>query len=183
MTDSRQDEYNKFSTLSTLSYKCIEYLIDNEEILWKLLKYNDADAWQEDDLTSAEKAALVYDGSPNQTDFRVFMDVGADDSWADEVCLLRVSPITVIPTNYVNGIITMGFEIYCHYRSNHLSNYKTKIDYGTQRIIETMNGAEISGLGRLVFDSRISPVCKSVVVGTIPFKGRATIFYSHGLGA
>lgn len=182
MTDSTQAQYNKFSGLSSLSYSCIEYLIDNEEMLWKLLKYNDADSWNRDNLTSAEKSALVYDGSPNETDYRVFMDIGADNSWTEEACILRVSPVTVIPTNHINGTISMAFEVYCHYRSNHLSNYKTKIDYATQRIIEIMNGAEIDDVGRLFFDSRIS-ACRSTVIGSIPFKGRGTIFCNNALGS
>jgi hypothetical protein len=174
-SDLRKDSYNKFEALPLFSYNCISYLIDHEEMLFKLLKYNDFDCWNKPNLTRAEKGALVYDGSPDETKFRVFMDVGADNSWLVEACILRISPLTITPTNYIYGNVSMGFEIYSHYKINQLSNYMTRIDYATQRIIEVMNGAEVEGLGRLYFDRRAMGGSKSIPIGAIPFRGRATI--------
>ena len=179
--DIRKLQYNKFSNLPTLSYNCIKYLIENEQTLWKLLKYNDADCWNKPDLTNSEKGSLVYDGALDETGYRVFMDIGADNSWLSEACILRVSPLTIVPTNYIYGNVSMAFEVYCHYKTNHLSNYMTKIDYATQRIIEVMNGAEIDGLGRLYFD-RTSSSSRSIVIGRIPYKGRATILCNYLTG-
>lgn len=179
--DIRKNQYNKFTNLPILSYNCIKHLIKNEEILWKLLKYNDADCWNKPNLTEAEKGALVYDGSPEETKYRVFMDIAADNSWLVEACILRVSPLNIVPTNYIYGNVSMSFEVYCHYKTNHLSNYMTKIDYATQRIIEVMNGSEVEGLGRLYFD-RKSGNSRSIVIGSIPYKGRATILCNYLTG-
>ena len=179
--DIRKDAYNKFLDYPNLSYNCVAYLVQNEEMLWKLLKYNTPDAWNLPNLTKEEKGALIYRGDPNETDFRVFMDVGADNSWTIESCILRVSPLSVIPTNMVFGYVTMGFEVYSHYKINHLNNYQTRIDLASQRIIEVMNGSEVGGLGRLYFDQRGSRATKSIVIGSIPMKGRATVFCNYAV--
>jgi hypothetical protein len=182
MTDDRQDSYNKFENLPLISYSIIKYLIDNEDEMWKILKYTSPDAWDKPNLTKAEKGALVYAGQENETDFRVFMDVGNDNSWTVEACFIRISPITALPANYVNGALSIGCEVYSHYRINTMSNYQTRIETVTQRLIKILNGADIENVGRMYFDLKASPACKSIVIGAIPYKGRATIFCNHALG-
>jgi len=170
-TDYSADSYNKYDQLPLLSYNCISYMLDNNELIWKLLKFNTADAWDQDDLTRVEKSALIYAGQSNQNDFRVFMDVGADDAVKEEMCILRITPIELSPTNHIIGKVTMGFECYCHYGINHLSNYSTRLNTIAQQIIEVFNGKEVGGLGKLYFDARASSRCKMRTIGTIPWKG------------
>lgn len=177
--DTTKEVYNKYTELPNLSYNCISYLKNNDDYIWKLLKYNDADCWKKPNLTEKEKISLIYNGQPKETDYRVFYDVGADDSWNIEACILRISPLAIIPTNYIYGEVTMGFEVYSHYKINHLSNYQTRIDSISQRLIEVFNGAEIGGLGRLFFDKRRGSPSKSTIIGSIPYKGRATIMCNH----
>jgi hypothetical protein len=173
--DFIKDGYNKYTDLPMLSYNCVAYLIDHNELIWKLLKYNDANAWKVDgdhpNLTKTEKGAIIYGGQENETDFRVFFDVGADNSWETQACILRVTPIELQPTNYVIGKVTMSFEIYCHYKINSLSNYTTRLNTISQQIIEIFNGQEIGGVGKLFFDSRASSRAKMQIMGSIPWKG------------
>jgi hypothetical protein len=144
-------------------------------MIWKLLYYNNADAWNEANLTQSQKAGLIYGGQPNMTDYRVFMDVGADNSWTEECALLRITPIELVPSNYVIGNVTMAFEVFSHYKTNHLSNYQTRLNMISQQILEVFNGAEISGVGRLYFDASASARCKMKVIGEIPYKGNGII--------
>jgi hypothetical protein len=180
--DTRQEQYNKFSTFSGISYNIVKYLINNDDEIWKLLKYNSPDAWNKPNLTQNEKSSLIYDGTEIETDFRVFMDLGQEDSWNIQASTLRISPPTAKPNNYVWGSMEVGFEIYSHYRLNHLSNYTTRIDVATQRLIEVLNGADIDGLGRLYFDTRANPMCRIMTIGQIPYKGRALILCTQSLG-
>ena len=75
-------EYNKFELFPTLSYNCISYLIEHNDLIWKLLSYTDANAYKDDSdhptLTKQQKGLLVYDGIKVETDCRVFMDSGQD---------------------------------------------------------------------------------------------------------
>jgi len=173
--DIVKESYNKFTDYPLLSYNCITYLIENEDTLWKLLAYNDADAWNGTDLTKTEKRNLVYRGQPEETQYRVFMDVGQDISWTEQACILRISPLEITPTNHIYGNVVMGFEVYSHYRINHLSNYQTRIDMCIQRLIEAFNGQDIGGLGRLYFDARAYSRSKVATIGQIPFKGKGLI--------
>lgn len=167
--------YNSYSQYPMFSHNCISYLIENDDEIWKLLKYTSPDAWSKNTLTKDEKASLVYSGQPDETQFRVFMDVGADDSWKINACILRVSPLTIIPSNHIYGRVTMGFEVYSHYKINHLSNYTTRIDSIIQRLLYIFNGTEIGGLGRLYFDIRGGSACRMSTIGAIPMKGKALV--------
>jgi len=182
VTNSAGLEYNKYTEFPNLSYNCITYMIDNNELIWKLLKYNNANAWQEDDLSIAEKRALIYSGQPDQTDYRVFMDLGNDDSWNEQTTILRIAPIELNPMNYVVGTLYMGFEIYVHYVCNTLSNYKARTYLMAQQIIETFNGAEIGGLGRLYFDANYSSRCTARITGQIPYKGMGVVMCNYLAG-
>jgi hypothetical protein len=180
--DIVQSSYNKYTNLPDLPYNCISYLMQNNELIWKLLKYNDAKAYEKSDLTFTEKAALIYSGQDNASSFRVFMDVGADDSILGEITILRISVLELVPSNYVYGYVTMGMETYTHYKTNTLANYKTRLDTILQQLIETFNGAEITGLGRLYFDARATARSKTTIIGTIPYKGKALTMCNHMLG-
>jgi hypothetical protein len=180
--DPIKDQYNKFQTFPLAFYNIAKYLINNEDEMWKILKYSDPDAWNRPNLTNKEKGDLIYAGQPNETDFRLFGSVGMDNAWTVEACILCISPITLVPQNYVYGYMSIGFEVYSHYKIVALSNYTSRIDVVTQRLIETLNGADIEGVGRLYFDFKASSATKSVVIGSIPYKGRATIMCNYNLG-
>ena len=175
MDDTTKTVYNKFELFPELSYNCITYLLENNTTIWKLLKYPTSDAWNLPDLTSTEKRDLIYAGQTNINDYRVFQDSGADDSILFEACFLRISPLELYPRNYIVGNVTMGFEVYCHYKINTMSNYRTRVDTIIQSIIASLNGQEVGGLGRLYFDAKANPRCKVLPIGSIPYRGKGLI--------
>jgi len=178
--DPAKLEYNSFTYLPKFPYNCITFLIDNNELVWKLLKYNTSDAWNKTNLTKAQKGALIYNGSPIATDFRVFMDTGIDDSFNIEACILRISVLSAIPNNYIWGSVEMAMEVYSHYKINTLNNYTTRLDSIMQSLIDTFNGADIpNGVGRLYFDVSKTSACKISTVGVTPYKGKVIVFCSH----
>lgn len=179
--DIIKDGYNKFADYPLFAYHCVAYLIndtsDKAELLWKLLYYNDNDAWDSShpNLSRDQKSKLIYNGSPDEQEYRVFLDFGMDNPWTIEACQIRISPMGIYPQNYVIGNITMGFEVYSHFKINSLSNYQTRVDTITQAMIEIFNGQEIEGIGRLYFDGKANRQCASSLIGAIPFKGKRTI--------
>lgn len=180
--DPKQAEYNKFEQYPLTSYNVIKFLMNNEDDLWKVLKYSDPDAWNKPNLSYDEKASLIYIGLPNITDKRVFLDVGQDNSWTIEACFLRVAPATLVPDTYVFGHMSIACEIYSHYKINTMTNYTARTDYATQRVIATLNGADIPDVGRLYFDYKASTQTRSMLIGAIPYKGRTTILCNYYLG-
>lgn len=180
--DLVKNEYNTFTEFPNTSYNIIKHLVYNEDELWKYLKYPNPDAWKSPILSMQEKIDMIYGGQPDITSYNVFPDLGQDNSWTVETCILRIAPLKLIPEHYTHGMQTIAFEVYAHYKIGTLSNYTNRVDAVTQRLISILNGADIPGVGRLFFDYKASPQCKSVVIGSIPYKGRATIMCNYNLG-
>ena len=177
--DGRIESYNKFELYPLMAYNCIDYLVNNNESIFKLLYYTDAEAWKSDslhpDLTRSQKINLIYAGQPDETKYRIFLDFGMDNPWTVQACLIRISPAELHPTNHIRGNVSMVFEVYSHFAMDHLSNFTTRIDSVTQQFLEVFNGREVGGLGRLYFDARATNRCRTLLSGKIPFKGKTTI--------
>jgi hypothetical protein len=163
---------NTLELYPLISYNIIAYLVDNNEMIWKLLKHTGADAWNQTDLTSAEKRALVYAGQSNIKDYRVFLDGGQDSSWTQEACFLRVPVLAVYPANRILANVIVGFEVYCHSKISHLSNYQTRADTIVHELVSTLNEQEIGGIGRIYFEEGSSSPCKIIQIGKVPFMGK-----------
>jgi hypothetical protein len=176
MDDSRyigKTAYNTYDALPMMAYNCICRLMDENELVWKLLKYAHPDAWKQDNLTSEEKRAMIYTGQEDATKFRIFLDGGQPDVWTREDCILRISPYSIFPENRTIGTVTMIFEVFSHYKINHLSNYTTRVDVVIAELLKTFNGADgIGGIGKLAFDSLSNKEIRVATGGQIPFKGK-----------
>lgn len=180
--------YNLFPGYDEIPYQIINHLMDNNELIWKLLKYDTADAWKDEsdggrpNLSKKEKASLIYNGEEETTNYRVFMDTGQPDAVTKEMTILRISHWHISPKTRTNGIITVSFQVYAHYKVNHLSNYKTRNDVIVNQLLETMNGINLkSGLGALFFDGKRELSDRLIVTGQIPFIGKQ-LFMSMNYG-
>ena len=169
---ARDDSYALYNDFDSISYKCIKYLMENDEMVWKLLRYNTPDAWNRTDLTSAEKAALIYDGSDNTALFRVFLDQGQPEVQTGEVSIIRILPYSLNSDNRVVGNLLVMFEVYSNYHINHLDNYKTRTDMIVQRFLQVFNGATIAGIGKMHLDTMGTFGTRSELGGQLPFRGR-----------
>lgn len=165
------DAYAKYASLDSLPYNCVKYLMENNEMVWKLLAYNTSDAWNKPDLTWNEKVALIYDGSDDTSKYHVFLSQGEPDVVWGEQSQIRISTYSVFPDNRTIGTISMLFESYCHFKVEHLSNYKTRNDMISQIFIQTFNGINIAGIGRLHFNVLGNQNDRREISGQQPFKG------------
>ena len=167
--------YNMFSNYDSYPYECVKHLMSADQMIWKLLKHNTSNAWSKPDLTNSEKASLIYDGSDNTVDYRVFMEQGQPDVDALENCQIRISNHSVKPENRAVGTVSIMVEVYSHFKTNHLSNYKTRNDMIMQRLLSSLNGTKINNLGRLYFDILGSESNRQEGGGQLPFKGKWAI--------
>jgi len=168
--------YNKYPQFDEYSYELIKYMIDNNEVIWKLLKYNTPDAWDRPNLTKSEKVALIYKGSGITSDFRVFMDDGAPDVEVDEVCQVRIYPASLFPENRTVTSMGVVMETYSHYKINTLSNYTTRVDRITKELLATFNGTNVHGIGNLTLSKLALSGSRSEIQGQIPFKRKWLLF-------
>ena len=169
-----KEPYAKYSILPDLAYNIIEYLISapEAEIIWKLLKYPDVDAWKKNNLTLDEKRALIYPGGEHSENYNVFLDFVMDDAVDKEATYLRIYPAQVYPQNRTVGICGVNFEVFSHSKIDHLSNYTTRIDTIVAALIEALNGQDIGTIGALYFDANRSSYTKIELLGFKPYKGK-----------
>lgn len=171
--------YNDFGQFSKLSYTCIKTLMNQNELVWKLLMYTDPDAWDKPNLTHTQKASLVYAGQQDTAEFRVFMDGKQPDVLVTESTLLRIMPHYAIGMNRTVGYIEVSMEVFSHYKINHLSNYTTRIDVITEELLGLFNGIDVGGIGLMSFDKMADQSSRLFEVGQIPFGGKQLIFSTY----
>lgn len=174
-----KDAYNTFKEFSKLSYNCIKYLMDENELVWKLLKYTTPDAWQKPNLTMEEKGGLIYAGQQDSSKYRVFMDGKQPDVLVEEITLLRIMPHYAVGFNRSLGRIQMSMEVFSHYKINHLGNYTTRVDAITGELLALFNGSEIGGLGFMFFNEMGDESSRLFQAGQIPFGGKQIIFSTY----
>ncbi len=175
MTNENRDAYNMYTDFPRFAYIATQHLINNNELVWKLISDVSPDAYKtsKPNLTPKQKAALIWNGVGIPSDFRVFLDDGEPSPQMNEVCMIRIMPFEIIPKNRTVGIVPMLFEVYSHYSINTLTNYQTRVDTIIQSIIGTFNGVSLStGIGRLHLNQAGTKKSKVVSGGQIPFKGK-----------
>lgn len=169
-----KEAYAKYTPMPNIGYKIVEYLINSPEaeIIWKLLKYTDADAWKKDNLTKKEKTEMIYKGSDAQDKYNVFFDYFMDEATNKEKSFLRIYPSNIFPLTRTYGICCVNIEVFIHSQINHLSNYTTRLDTIIQKLIEILNGTDVGGVGVLFFDYDITTYCRVITTGEKPYKGK-----------
>lgn len=171
--------YNDFQGFSQISYNCIKYMMTNNELIWKLLKYSTPDAWNKTNLTQEEKAALIYAGQQDSSKYHVFMDGKQPDVLVDEIAMVRIMPQYAVGYNRTIGIIEVDMEVFAHYKINHLSNYTTRIDTIAGELLALFNGTLMGPLGYLAIDRMIDQSSRLFQAGQIPFGGKQIIFSTY----
>lgn len=144
--------YNTYKSIRKMGYKVIQHLMLNNDEIWKLLKYDTPDALSKSDLTLKEKGDLIWDGRSESAKFRVFRGAYVDDMFNEQCSQLRIYITTLNPDNRTLGTADIGIEIITHVNLVNLDTYENRLEVMLQQVIETLNGREIDGVGRLFFD-------------------------------
>ena len=163
-------QYNQHTALRFISEKIIYHLIENNEIIWKLLKYDTDDALSKADLTRQEKIALIYKGMDMKTDgFKVFRQPYVDDAELTDTSMIRVFVSNIIPSNRVVSDLGVTVECLVHNKNIMIKSdlpditYENRLELLLQQVIECLNGAEISGTGKLFFDMEGNYLTKATI--------------------
>lgn len=110
-------EYNKFEAIKVVTKNIVNYLILNNEDLWKLLYYikdNELPLSQEN-LTTQQKIAMIstnpYDINENTTKNILFQTTAVDETFITAIPQIRIEIGDIIPTDRVRGYIEIIFQI------------------------------------------------------------------------
>jgi len=167
--------YSNITGFKNLSYNCINFLLNSNEDVWKLLFYNEPDALNKTNLTAEQKRSLIFAGQPDETLYRVFSSEKQPNAWVHEACILRIFPSVIYPDNRTVNTIMMTFDIYSHYRIDTLSNHNTRVDTIVEEIVSLFSGSNVGGLGRLAFNVASSRQDGGRDSGQIPFGGKRIV--------
>lgn len=148
--------FNTYATLDGICHKVIQYLMMNDEDIWKLLKYPTPDALYKDNLTMREKSDLIYDAAGDSSKYRVFRCPFMDDVFDEQCAQLRVYIESINPDTTLYGTVDVQIEIISHIKIINLVEYKNRLEVILQRVIKCLNGAYVGGVGQLMFDRNIS---------------------------
>ena len=178
-----QSSYNTYEGLDQLPYNIICKLMERDEDIWKLLKYNTQDALQKPNLTIDEKSKLIFNTTGDSEEYRVFRTKYIDDAQTEEIQMLRIYINTIYPTNISMGVVSFSFECIAHNKIMNLDNYKNRVEVMVQRVIQALNGQDIGGIGKLNFsrDGSFYDVAAQDVWNNRNFQG-ITIIMSMNYG-
>lgn len=150
--------FNRFDNLENICYKIIEYLMLNNERLWKLLKYNSNDALLQENLTLEEKRKLIFTGNSVSKNYRVFLQPYLDDGFLEECAMIRVYPISIYPDNHLMGTVYIAIETISHVKivnlmsDDEMAPIKSRETVLLSEIYKTLNGRDVNGVGFLQFN-------------------------------
>jgi len=151
--------YNQFSHMPYVPYRVLEYLAENNDIIWKLLKYQTKDALSKPNLTLDEKLALIWSGDSDQDKYSVFLTRLIENAILDAKTILKIYKINTIPTDHIKANVSYEFDI-LHGSKLAIVEYNgiicNRADVFETELLKTLNGVYVGGIGTLQFNKQKS---------------------------
>lgn len=167
--------YNSMSRLPFIPYNILTYLAQNDEILWKLLAYNDYNALSKPDLTFSEKLNLLWKTGP-QEPYNIFFTNLVEDAIPESKCILKIYQYYIHASQLYNSTVVYAFD-FLYGGKMSLVEYNglpvSRADLFVNRILTVLNGAFVDGIGKLTFFDDMSryDFAKSVIGNSKTFTG------------
>lgn len=176
-----ETNFNHFINLDSVETRVIRYIRDSErpeaQRVWKLLKYNDARALFNKDLTQKEKNDLIY-LDQDQDKCRVFNFHFIEDEFVETCSLIKVYIHSIEPTNHIISKVNVGIDILSHNKLSNVYNddgdildggreveedipVKNRNSVILRSLLSLLNGAVIEGVGVLQFNMEMTEKSKA----------------------
>lgn len=157
--------YNNYRDVPKFPYLIFSYLMENDN-LFKLLKYDTADALSKPNLTIDEKREMLYVDNENkdETQFNVFLKPLVSDELTKQCTQLRIYKTNIAPTNRLMSVLAYRFDTIIGSKMGLIYDEDdipcSRVDRIESEILSTLNGADI-GIGRFSFDREVSRLCSA----------------------
>lgn len=136
-----------------IPYKIVEYLALNNQAIWKMLKYNSYDALSKPDLTIDEKLSLLWK-SGKQEPYGVFLTNLVEDVIPTSKCIMKLYHYYTHASELYTSTVVYAFD-FLYGGQMALVDYQgvpvSRGDLFISEILYTLNGANVGGVGQLVF--------------------------------
>lgn len=169
--------YNSLSALPAIPYNIIVALATSPdaEDLWKMLKYGDYYALNNDNLTFDEKLSFIWREGP-QEKFGVFLTNLIEDAIAESKCIFKCYDSYVHASNLYSGVAVYAFEFLYGGQMSLVEKDGRPVlrgDLFINTILTVLNGKEIGGIGKLTFFEEMSryDYARAVVGNSKTFTG------------
>lgn len=157
------ESYNKFDEMPKIPYKLLLHLIQYNENIFKILKYNTKDALSKPNLSFEEKIALLYDDNGIESNSNIFLKPLVGDEILDSLTQLRIFKMSMQPTDRLTCILNYEFDILCGYKTSLVLDEDgipcSRIDLIEKELLNTFNGFDGFGIGRFQFNKELSRAC------------------------
>ncbi len=154
--------YNSLSRLPTIPYNIMVYLAKSTdpvaEVFWKMLAYKDYKALSHDALTFQQKMKLVW-AQGKQDTYSVFLTNLIEDAMAESKQIVKVYNYYIHASEIYTSTVVYAFD--CLYGGQmSLVEYNgipvSRGDLFIHCILYLLNGAEVGGVGKLLFLDNMS---------------------------
>ena len=177
--------FNSLSNLPTAPYKILEYLAKNNENIWKMIKYNSYDALSYDNLSMSEKLSYIWKTGA-QEDFSVFLTNIVGDAICEEKCILKCYDYYIQATDAYISTPIFAFDFLYGVTMALVDKDGIPVNRGDlfiNEVLSTLNGAEIGGVGKLMFNKNQTryDFGRSVIADSKKFTG-VQIYLSTNMG-
>ena len=146
--------YNNFTDMPSVPYKIITYLAENNDRIFKLLKYPTKDALDNPDLTLDEKLDLLYVDEGSEADKNLFMKPMNGDEMTDAQSQIRLYKYSIKPVSAQEAIIGYKFDFITGNKISMVYDNGIpcpRLDLLEAEILKTFNGTDLFGTGDFQF--------------------------------
>lgn len=151
-----ENTYNKFEQLRGASNTIITYLMQNNQRLFKLLKYIEpqTNPYAQPDMSFSEKVAMIAKNSYDTNDSvqkNILFITETREAFTTNVAQLRVETDVVKAINSYTGYMNIWFQIIVPISADVMENTPVTGERRTDAIflelVDTLNGVEIPNSG------------------------------------
>lgn len=179
--------FNSLSALPYIPYNILVYLARQEgaENLWKMLKYNSYDALSKPNLSFEEKLKLIWRNGP-QEKYGVFLTPLIEDAVCESKCVLKIYDYYIHAKELYTSTLVYAFD-FLYGGQMSLVEYNgvpvSRGDLFVNIILTVLNGAEVGGIGKLIFYDDMSryDLARATIGNSKTFTG-VQLFMSVNVG-
>lgn len=160
--------FNTFDSMPFIPYNIVAHLANDPvaDDLFKLLKYNTYDAISQPSLSLKEKMSMIYKNQPQQNDYNIFLNRLVEDEETAERTILKVYKNNSDPVSAQISTICYEFDILVGAKIP-MVDYQgipcRRTDVMETLLMQSLNGADVQGVGWLQFNGQLSRYCKSAM--------------------
>lgn len=171
--------YNSLSRLPTIPYNIMVYLAKSTDpiadVFWKMLAYKDYKALSHESLTFQQKMKLVW-AQGKQDTYSIFLTNLIEDAMAESKQIVKIYQYYIHASELYTSTVVYAFD--CLYGGQmSLVEYNgipvNRGDLFIHCILTLLNGAEVGGVGKLMFLDDMSrySAAKSTIGNNKTFTG------------